>query len=132
MNFERRISPKETLNIGSISFLKEMNGIILSENQSWQNRKWRDDPDIWKDPKIKTAADFDWLDHGLLSKIGIHSIVIEIHGNEFYIDKNISFRCTSGYYGDIKDLNKVILYWYHKNRKWRKRKRYLNGKVFEF
>jgi len=125
MNFERGIDPKKAIDIGYIHLLKKMDGIILTEDETWQYNKWLYDPNIWTEkPNIKTAADFDWLDDWLLNKTAENSIVIGVLNGEFEIYKNVYFWCTRGYKGDRKDLYKVISYWYQKKRKFRRRKKW--------
>ncbi len=119
---------KESLDIGLISvcrsILKKMNGLILTEDESEQERKLFGDKEIWKDPKIKSAADFDWLSPGLITKTAAASIVISQIGNEFIINKNILFGRTRGYQGKKENLYDTIIYWYEKKRKWRQRKKW--------
>jgi hypothetical protein len=110
---------------GCERLLRKMNGIILTKDQSWQHKKWREDPNIWTEkPNIKTAADLDWLEPLLLTKTGASSIVIEQDGNEFFICKNINFHRTRTYKGNIEDLFDVITYWHNKKRKYHERKKW--------
>lgn len=127
--FKEDSDPIKDMNIGYIGIcrciLKKMDGIILSENETWQENKWRHDEYIWTEkPNIKTAADFDWLDKGLFTKIARHSIVVGIEKDTFVIFKNLYFQCAIEYIGDIHDLYDVITYWYNKKRKYRQRKRW--------
>jgi hypothetical protein len=127
IKFERYKDPKEILDIGTISacrsLLEKMDGIILSKDQSEQERKLFHDPDIWKDPKIKTAADFDWLEPWLLNKTAAAAIVIAQFGDEFVINKNVYFPLTRKYKGKIEDLYEVVKYWYEKKRIYRHNRR---------
>jgi hypothetical protein len=126
--FTEDSDPVKDMHIGYIDgcrlILKKIGGIILTEDQSEQERKLFNDPDIWKDPKIKSAADFNWLEPWLLNKTAAASIVIAQFGSEFEINKNIYFHRTRGYRGNIEDLYEVITYWYNKKRKWYQRKQW--------
>lgn len=124
--FTEESDPVKDLDIGYLGgcryLLKKMGGILLNESQSEQERKLFHDPDIWNDTKIKTAADFDWLEPWLLNKTGAASIVIAQFGNEFVINKNIYFHRTRDYRGNVEDLFEVLTYWHEKKRKWHQKK----------
>lgn len=126
--FTENSDPIKDMHIGYIGgcqrILEKIDGIILTKSQSEQERKMRYDSDIWNEPGVKTAADFKWLDKGLLTKTAATSIVIAQFDNEFEIYKNIKFPRTVEYRGNIEDLYDVIMYWYNKKRKWRQRKKW--------
>jgi len=126
--FREESDPIKDMNIGYIGgcscILKKLGGIILTHDQSEQERKLFHDDDIWKDLKIKSAADFDWLEPWLLNKTAAASIVIALFGDEFVINKNVLFNRTRDYRGNIEDLYDVITYWYKKKRKYRQRKKW--------
>lgn len=126
--FTEDSDPIKDMHIGYIDgcrhILKKMNGIVLTKEQSEQDRKLFHDPDIWKQPGIKTAADFDWLEPWLLNKICAASIVIALFDDDFVIHKNILFYRTRDYRGNITELYDIVTYWYKKKRKYRNSKKW--------